>query len=688
MTRNRFAALALLLFSCAGEAATWYVDCSAGTNGAGTSFSVPFNALASLNWTTIDTGNDDVLFKEGTTCVGQLDVQASGVSGDEIVLGVYNAADGSRVTDGSKRATIDRNNAGSSPIQIGVTGGVRSYVTVDGLDAKGSNSTSGVDGQIYSRDSSNITIKNFTVSGGSGTNQLGLVVRRGSAGGDNVTIQNGVASGFTSGNGVGVMIYQNAASTTASNFTVSGVTANGNNGTQGKGIWLACDFTGSNVFTNITISGSTASNNGTYPLDTFGVGIDLGCPTTNSTIANNTLENNGIAGIVQRTGTYGALAAASCAGTTISGNAITRAGRFGIWQYGCDYNVMRSNVISGVGAPTGNTYGRGIEIVDTAGVRDSTTATGTLGAGFNVAGATGVTLAATSEFASKTTAIIGQKVISIDHTNPGIAQVTGYTDTSNVVVTILYPFTSSTLTSNLWVHGAIPVGVRLERNVVSETLNYISNCSEGVGLSFDDYASLGHMTGNFIYNNEGTGIDINAGVGNKMRGNVILNNSRNCRGTPGVSYDTEIKQSGRASEYVNNTVLRWAKPGPGWNIFGAQGIRDATTTYTATYRNNLISGFYAGIFRHNTNDVETYNRFHNNTYDVRLNNDTASTIDATSTSGDPSLTVAAPADVEGFRPRDGSPLCGAGFKAPPFVGTDYFGKRFGPAPSVGAVACR
>jgi hypothetical protein len=46
-----------------------------------------------------------------------------------------------------------------------------------------------------------------------------------------------------------------------------------------------------------------------------------------------------------------------------------------------------------------------------------------------------------------------------------------------------------------------------------------------------------------------------------------------------------------------------------------------------------------------------------------------------------------PTTPEGFRPTAASPLCNAAFKAPPIAGVDYFGKRFGPSPTIGAVMC-
>jgi hypothetical protein len=46
-----------------------------------------------------------------------------------------------------------------------------------------------------------------------------------------------------------------------------------------------------------------------------------------------------------------------------------------------------------------------------------------------------------------------------------------------------------------------------------------------------------------------------------------------------------------------------------------------------------------------------------------------------------------PVTAFGFRPTAASPLCNAGYKSPPIAGVDYFGKRFGPSPTIGAVMC-
>ncbi|WP_405949416.1 carbohydrate-binding protein [Streptomyces prunicolor] len=66
---------------------SYYVDCSASSNGTGTSAS-PWNSVAGVNGTTFTAG-DSILFKAGTTCTGQLTPGGSGASGSNISMASY-----------------------------------------------------------------------------------------------------------------------------------------------------------------------------------------------------------------------------------------------------------------------------------------------------------------------------------------------------------------------------------------------------------------------------------------------------------------------------------------------------------------------------------------------------------------------------------------------------------------------
>jgi hypothetical protein len=76
-----------LVIPSAAAGTTYYVDCSAGSNGDG-SQSSPFNSLAAINGVTLGPG-DSALFKRGTTCHGQLKPVGSGASGSPITIGAY-----------------------------------------------------------------------------------------------------------------------------------------------------------------------------------------------------------------------------------------------------------------------------------------------------------------------------------------------------------------------------------------------------------------------------------------------------------------------------------------------------------------------------------------------------------------------------------------------------------------------
>ncbi len=72
----------------------WYVDCTAGSNGDGTSPASAWNTLTAVNNHTFVTG-DGLVFASGTTCTGGLVLHGSGSSGNPILVGVYNSSHGS-----------------------------------------------------------------------------------------------------------------------------------------------------------------------------------------------------------------------------------------------------------------------------------------------------------------------------------------------------------------------------------------------------------------------------------------------------------------------------------------------------------------------------------------------------------------------------------------------------------------
>ncbi|MET7571198.1 carbohydrate binding domain-containing protein [Streptomyces sp. NPDC005492] len=80
-------ALLLPAHTALAAGSTYYVNCSAATNGSGTQAS-PWNSVSSVNATTFAAG-DSVLFAAGTTCTGQLTPGGSGASGSPITMGAY-----------------------------------------------------------------------------------------------------------------------------------------------------------------------------------------------------------------------------------------------------------------------------------------------------------------------------------------------------------------------------------------------------------------------------------------------------------------------------------------------------------------------------------------------------------------------------------------------------------------------
>lgn len=88
-----------------------YVDCSASTAGSG-SEAAPLDALNSVNALTLTPGTH-VLFRRGTTCMGQFAPQGQGIAAAPIVIGDYGDSPARAVidADGATNAVLLKNNA-------------------------------------------------------------------------------------------------------------------------------------------------------------------------------------------------------------------------------------------------------------------------------------------------------------------------------------------------------------------------------------------------------------------------------------------------------------------------------------------------------------------------------------------------------------------------------------------------
>jgi hypothetical protein len=131
----------------------WYVDCSASSNGTGTSTSSPWNTLTSVNAHTFQAG-DGLVFAESTTCNGQLALQGSGASGNPIVIGAWNAGHGS--------ANPILAGSGVSPATVYLHD--NQYVTVEDLQVTNSGGSAGDRDGILAYNDTSSTLNGITIT--------------------------------------------------------------------------------------------------------------------------------------------------------------------------------------------------------------------------------------------------------------------------------------------------------------------------------------------------------------------------------------------------------------------------------------------------------------------------------------------------------------------------------------------
>jgi hypothetical protein len=161
---STFFFLSFFAFAQSAQAADYYVDCSASTNGNGT-FASPWNNLPSVNAKTFAAG-DDIYFKVGTTCYlnsdsDRLQIKHSGVSSDQVIVGAY-YGNGQFGLGSRERPIIDgRNNQYPGSEQGAIDIRNRSYVTVRDLKIQYAGRIGSIGAKSFDvRDSSYVTIEN------------------------------------------------------------------------------------------------------------------------------------------------------------------------------------------------------------------------------------------------------------------------------------------------------------------------------------------------------------------------------------------------------------------------------------------------------------------------------------------------------------------------------------------------
>lgn len=226
---------------------TYYVDCSASTNGSGTQAS-PWNALSSVNSTTFGSG-DQILLKRGTTCSGTLHPLGSGASGSPIIIDAYGTGAVPIISGGSNEEALkllDQQYWEVNDLEI--TGGYKYGVFV-GADTASTTFT-----HIY--------LSNLNVHGAT----------------DQITTRGGTGEVYFSSYGNGTLF---------SDVVIDSVTAHDSTVSEGIYVGAGGTFTGSTqtLGSNITIKNSTVYN-------VAGDGILL-IEATNGVLKNNVVYNSG-----------------------------------------------------------------------------------------------------------------------------------------------------------------------------------------------------------------------------------------------------------------------------------------------------------------------------------------------------------------------------------------------------------
>jgi len=280
---------------------SYYVDCSAASNGTGTQAS-PWNNLATVNATTFGAG-DSILFKRTATCAGQLWPLGSGTSTSAyITIGDYSTGALPIINGGSNQSAIKLYN--------------QQYWHIQNIETTGGNTYG-----IYIAGDVSAVLTHFRVT--------------------NVVVHD-VSGTATKKNTGLIVITPEAAGTTFSDVIVDGATVY--NTSQWSGIIVGGDQFGrletSPRSTNVTISNSIAH-------DVAGDGIIL-YQVNNGTLQNNLDYNTGLAATAT-VGTPNAIWEWECGACTVQSNEAylshspgVDGGAFDI-DYGSTSNILQYN---------------------------------------------------------------------------------------------------------------------------------------------------------------------------------------------------------------------------------------------------------------------------------------------------------------------------------------------------------
>jgi hypothetical protein len=241
---------------------TYYVDCSAGSNGNGTQSS-PWNNLATVNATTFGSG-DSILFKRGTTCSGSLWPKGSGTNGSPITLDTYGTGPLPIINGGSNQYAFQLSDQEYWQVQnleftggtrygifLTVTSGTKSYFRLNNLVVH--DMASG--GNMDSKNTGLVVVSPTTDSSNSTNAKFNDVIL------DNVTAYNTTMwSGIVLGSGTGSNSWAPNVAKRSTNMTVRNSTAHD---TWGDGIVVW-------VTSNGLIENSVAYRSGLQPTKTIG----------------------------------------------------------------------------------------------------------------------------------------------------------------------------------------------------------------------------------------------------------------------------------------------------------------------------------------------------------------------------------------------------------------------------------